>query len=110
MALLAMYAKNPRVFVKNVVSVYDKGVYTGKTCRTGLNVVQSVNGLWVSCKLKIVNMLKQNKPVKVTNDKKTHIPSYDPDEDALYDFTDENVAEEDLMDLEDLEDIKLEVE
>lgn len=42
--------------------------------------------------------------------RKSTIPSYDPEEDALYDFTDDNVAEEDLMDLEDLDDIKLDVE
>lgn len=74
-------------------------------------VVQRVNGLWVSFKLALVNMLKNTKPAKPTVEpKKSTIPTYDPDEDALYDFTDENVAEEDLMDLDELDDIKLEVE
>lgn len=42
--------------------------------------------------------------------KKSSIPTYDPDEDALYDFVDENVQEEEMLDLEDLDDVKLEVE
>ena len=42
--------------------------------------------------------------------KKSSVPLYDPEEDALYDFNDEVIGEEDLMDLEDLEDIKLDID
>ena len=42
--------------------------------------------------------------------KKSSVPTYDPDEDALYDFNDEVIGEDDLMDLEDLDDIKLDFE
>lgn len=58
-----------------------------------------------------MNYLKATKPAKTNVEmKKTTMPSYDPDEDALYDFEDENVQEEEMLDLEDLDDVKLEVE
>ena len=42
---------------------------------------------------------------------KTKIPAYDPEEDALYDFTEEEaVNEDDLFDLDELESIKLDNE
>ncbi len=75
------------------------------------HVVQYVRGVWMSCKLAIVNYLKTTKPNKSNVEvKKSPIPTYDPDEDALYDFVDENVQEEEMLDLEDLDDVKLEVE
>ena len=42
--------------------------------------------------------------------KKSSVPVYDPEEDALYDFNEEVIGEDDLMDLEDLDDIKLDFE
>lgn len=65
----------------------------------------------MTCKLAVVNFLKNKKPAQTKVEmKKSTIPSYDPEEDLLYDFTDDNVNEEDPMDLDDLDDVKLEVE
>ena len=74
-------------------------------------LVRQTKGWWLSCKLAIANMLKKKETAAGKVEiKKSSVPVYDPEEDALYDFNEEVIGEDDLMDLEDLDDIKLDFE
>lgn len=69
---------------------------------------------WLSFKLAMVDKMKgfmKTTPAPQEKKAKTKIPAYDPEEDALYDFTEEEaVNEDDLFDLDELESIKLDNE
>ena len=98
-------------------------VQHGRADRYGLAcflecVVQWTRGEWLSFKIAVVERMKglvKTKPGAQAKagaeNVKPRVPVYYPDEDALYDFTEEEaVNEDDLYDLDELDSIKLDIE
>lgn len=81
-------------------------------------VVQWTRGEWLSFKLAVVEKMKglvktqpTPQPKPSAENVKPRVPVYNPDEDTLYDFTEEEaVNEDDLYDLDELDAIRLDIE
>lgn len=117
-ATLALYLANPRGFTRGCMTVYNTGVQTGRSAGSSERVVQWTRGEWLSFKLAVVERMKglvKTQPAAPSKsgaeNVKPKVPVYNPDEDALYDFTEEEaVNDDDLYDLDELDAIKLDIE
>ncbi|KAK8818358.1 Non-selective Cation Channel-2 (NSCC2) Family protein [Blastocystis sp. ATCC 50177/Nand II] len=101
-AVIAVYAYNPKGFVRGCITVYNAGYQT----------VQWTRSEWISLKLATIELMKRiiTPKSKVEVEKRgPKPPVYDPEEDALYDFEEaDDVVDE--VDMDDLDDVKLDIE
>lgn len=111
-ALISIFLYNPQQAIRTTKTVIN----------TTSSSIQWARSEWMSLKIAAVEYMKQfttpvrmNKEIDVqrvrveTNERKA--PTYNPEEDEVYDFDEADVVdEEDLVDLDDLEDVKLDIE